>query len=209
MKGLLLKDWYIMLRQCRMHIGLLVLMTGVSLFPDTGMAYLVYAIMFAGMIPVAILSAEEKNDWNRFADTLPVSRRAVVTEKYLATLAAVCAGAGLMGLVWAVRMLLTGGDWHMLGRVIAQLCCFGLIFPVMSLPATFRFGVEKGRAVTRAVVVAAVIVIVALELKASEIHQPDLAAAMGWRVPPLLIITAVLLVLSWYLAVRLYEKREL
>lgn len=210
MKGLLRKDWYIAAKNCRLQFGVIALMIVISVFIDSGMAYLFYPVLFAGILPVSVLAAEEKSGWQRYADTLPVSRGMIVTEKYIAALVAVGGTVALMGLVWSARTLLTGDrDWYGLLRILAQLCCFGIVYPAVTLPPMFRFGAEKGRVVTMVIGVIAAIGIVMLEIKASEIGQPDLAGAMGWHVPALALIAAALLLASWGLAVNFYKTREL
>ena len=214
MTGLLLKDWYVARRYCRLHFGIIVLMTILSLFVDTGMAYLLYPILFAGMIPVYVLSAEEKSGWESIAATLPVSRRMITGEKYVASVMIIACTVVFMGIVWSARLLLSGGlwngiDWYGLGRILSQLVCFGCVFPILTLPPMFRFGVEKGRVVTIAVAALAAVGIVMLIFRTNEINQSDVAGAMGWHVPAMLVITAVLLLLSWLLSSVLYEKREL
>lgn len=210
MKGLLLKDWYVMLRQCRLHAVLIVAMAVLYGALDVGPAVLMYPMLFAGMIPTFILSHEERSGWEKYQETLPVSRRTVVTEKYIAAFISVCAAAVLIGLSWSVRLAFQGGgDLHQLPRVLVQLVIFGMLFPAFSLPAMLRLGVEKGRFVAALLSGVGACAIVWVSLRTAMIPQPDLATLMGWNLPLMLMIGAVVLAASWLLAVRLYESREL
>ena len=211
MKGLLLKDWYIAARTFRLQLAVIGIMLVLSAANVTsGVAFIFYPVLFAGLLPVNILSIEEKSGWQRMADTLPLPRRTIVSEKYIASLLLTGATVLLMGVLWSIRLLMHGGgDWYGLARVLVQTFCYGMAIPTVALPPKFRFGVEKGRVVMMAVLVMAILVIVWLSMRASAISQNDLAGAMGWHLPPIVIGSAVLLAASWLLSVKLYETREL
>jgi len=205
-----LKDWYIALRYCRMHLVIIAVMAAATQLVDTGVVFLMYPMLFAGYMATRILSVDEASGWERLRETMPVSRRTAVSEKYVLSLIAIGAAALLMGIVWALRLAVTGGgDWRQLVRMLAQLVCFGCLFPALTLPPMFRFGVEKGRVVTLAVLAVLALLIILVNTRTEMIAQPDIAAALGWHVPPLVLGTAALLCLSWLLSVKLYERREL
>ncbi len=209
MRGLLLKDWYVARKNCRLYLAVIVITSVLFVFLETGAAYLLYPILFAGMIPIMILAVEEKTGWNDYSLTLPVTRRQIVSEKYIASLITVGGTCLFLALLWLVRLLVLGGDAYALARLPAQLLCYGVLIPAVSLPPMLRLGVEKGRAVTMAVAVAVALVIVMLSMRADEIGQPDIAARMGWHIPVLALIAAAVFALSWLLSIWLYEKREL
>ena len=210
MKGLLLKDWYVARRYCRMHLAVIAIMAVATQIVDTGIVFMMYPMLFAGYLATRIQSIDEASGWERFQQTMPLSRAAMVTEKYVLSLIAIGAAALLVGVAWALRLAVTGGgDWRQLCRMLAQLVCFGCLFPALTLPPMFRFGVEKGRVVTLVVLAALMLLIVLANMRTEMIAQPDIAAALGWHVPPLVLGTAALLALSWVLTVKLYEGREL
>ena len=212
MKGLLLKDWYFALRYCRVHLGFVVFFSVVSLFIDLGMAYLFYPILFAGMIPVYILSAEEKSHWAQYAQTMPYSRRDVVKEKYILALISVCAALVLMFILWSARIALVGGSMKALFQMLVLLFTAGILFPALTLPPMFRFGVEKGRIflIGFAVLASAIVVVYATSSINDEPGLLELIGGMGaLNLPVLVVIAAALLALSFLLAARWYNKREL
>ncbi len=214
MKGLLLKDCYVAARSCRVHIGLIVLLTLLSLFVDAGLICLLYPIIFAGMIPTYILSVDEKSGWSGYAETLPYDRRDIVTGKYTVALISLCASALFMVIVWSVRVAVSGGSMTALLRTVAAVLSLGLLFPTATLPFMFRFGADKGRlAATGA---AAILAVAAAFIAITA--DPD-GAAMGisfaretdpTAYPSLILPAAIILfVLSWRLSIGLYKKREL
>ncbi len=151
MKALLLKDWYVAARYCRIHLGFVIGFSILSLFIDTGLLYLMYPILFAGMIPVYILSIDEKMGWTRYVQTLPYDRSTIVGEKYVVALISLLSALLLMIILWCVRIALLGGSIGSLLRTLGMISCVGLLFPALTLPFMLRFGVEKGRFVTMGV----------------------------------------------------------
>ena len=218
MKGLLLKDWYVGKKSCRLYAVIILLMAVLSPMINAGLWMLFYPIMFAGIIPVNILSVDERCGWNGYAQCLPYERRDIVTVKYVDSLITVGLTVLVMTLAWLAKFLVVGGGMGLgaLIRSMAILFCAGLLFPMLMLPAMLRFGVEKGRYIMMAgvgVAVALVVTLSGLQSGAPQGMQTkyamDIAVRAGWRVPVLAAGTLVLFCLSWLLAVKLYERREL
>lgn len=218
MKGLLLKDWYVARKYCKLYFAVIVLMCLLSLVVDTGLWYLLYPILFSGMIPVYILSADEKWGWNGYAQCLPYMRRDIVTVKYLDALITVGATTVLMTLLWLGKFLLAGGGEGVrpLLRTMGLVFSVGLLFPMLMLPAMLRFGVEKGRFLMLAGVAVAMVVVVLVTAGAGDapqgmqsLYAMDIVTRAGWRAPVILAVMLGALFLSWRLALRLYDKRDL
>ena len=218
MKGLLLKDWYTARKYCRFHFGLIAFMSVLSVFVDTGMMYMMYPLLFAAVIPSYILSVDEKFEWHRYGLTLPVSRRDMVTVKYIDALVSVSVTVVFITVLWLARFIIArnGSGAGPLLRMSAVLFCGGLLFPTLMLPAMMRFGVEKGRIIMIAAIVVAMLLVglgISLSNAAPDgmemTYMMDLAVRAGWRVPLLVIVMLALFGVSWFLAVRMFEKREL
>ncbi len=218
MKGLLLTDWYVARKNCKLYIGIIVLMSLLSLVVDAGLWYLFYPILFAGMIPVYILSIEEKYKWNCFAVVLPWSRQEIVTVKYIDALITVGGTGLLMTLLWTGKFILLGGGMGMgpLVKTMMLVTGAGLMFPLVLLPLMLRYGVEKGRYIMIAGIALAMIVVVFVATGSGgapegmeNFYTMDVASRTGWLAPLFLCGAAVLFVLSWLLAVKLYGNREL
>ena len=63
MKGLILKDIYMMMKYCRAYLLIIIVFTAVS-FVDNGNLFLVfYPTILCGMIPVNLLSYDERSRW--------------------------------------------------------------------------------------------------------------------------------------------------
>lgn len=204
MKGLLIKDWYMTIKYCRLQLGVIVLMTLISAVTDVGLAYLMYPMLFAGMIPVYILSADEKDGWNDYVRTTPVTARTLVTEKYIVAVAAVLAAAVFMLLVWSARMLFGPADFGALLQSLQVVSAIGFVYPAIILPMILRFGVEKGRFIAAAGVVIVIALVMLFSGPDGALGAMSELSALAAVLP---LAALILLVLSWLVAVRLYEAR--
>ena len=210
MKGLLLKDWYVALKYCRLHFAIVIFMSVLSVFVDTGMVYLLYPMLFAGVIPVYVLSVDEKQGWNAYAQTLPVPRRALVTAKYIDVLAVLGGALLLMGVLWTIKARLSPDAGYEVPQMLGLLLCAGLVFPTLTLPAMLRFGVEKGRYIMMAGVAVLAAIIAGALFSSDKAPLPGGSLGVPGNLIPMLICGMLaLFVLSWFIACKLYEKREL
>lgn len=191
MKGLLIKDLYMIKSYCRMHL-ILLLVFGFVAFADDGSGFfLLYPAVMAGSIPMTLLAYETQFGWESYCQVLPVTRRQQVTVKYLINLIAV----GITVLFDLAVLLVLNQPLETLGAVLLTGICSGCLL----LPPIFKFGVEKGRIAYYAVIGG----MCALSF------QVDLSA--GVALPPLLpwLLAPVILVLSWALSCKFYQTREL
>ena len=144
MKGLFYKE-----ARCLWHFGktyllMLVIFLGLALYQSTdssgGAVWMLYPIFFAGALPASLIGDDEKSGWLTYCDTLPVTRRQIVTVKYitcLVTAAAVC--------LLAVPVVLLRHDTVAAMPFLAMMAPVGLIVPSVMLPTTYKLGATKGR----------------------------------------------------------------
>lgn len=148
MKGLLLKDWYLLCRHCRAYLVILVVFLGIGLLSSDSVFFLYYPVLIAGSIPVTLLSYDGMSRWERYSRTLPYSEGQLVAVKYLISLFAVLATALVTVLACSLRMGLQDSlDWMLLLQMSCVILALGLLTPSLMLPWVFKFGAEKGRIV--------------------------------------------------------------
>lgn len=204
MKGLLRKDLYLLMKQFRFFlIGFAVLFPFLGVY--TGNTFmLIYPAILVPMLSVSLLSMDEKSGWEQLSLTLPVSRAALVSARYLLLLL-------LTGIVILIQLLavllirLTGSPVDLdVPSLLLQDGVTSLISTSLMLPFLFRLGMEKGRV---AYILAIVLVTAgAVAVSGSGIISP--AQGLGdylWFVP---LVTAAVYALSWRVSVVLYEGRR-
>ena len=108
MKGLLLKDWYMMKMYMRTYLAMLVIFIGVSVTNTDNLFFIFYPCMLCGMIPTSLLAYDERGKWDVYADTMPCPRRQVVSAKYLLGAMLLAVVLILTGLVQGITMAVSG-----------------------------------------------------------------------------------------------------
>lgn len=143
MKALLLKDFYVLWRQLRYFLVLLVVFSAVP-----GSYTSTFVVVYAAMMPYTVMAYDERSRWDRLAAMLPYSTWEIVLGKYvfgwLCTLATAVLSLGLQSAAAAVWTSAPGVPDL---RVTALAACTALCVMALTLPMMFRYGVEKGRMV--------------------------------------------------------------
>ena len=208
MKGLLLKDWYMMKKYCRAYLVIAVVFIAVSLVNTDNMFFLFYPCMFCGMIPDNLLAYDERSRWMQYSGTLPYTRAQIVSAKYLIGLLTQVVILVLTGIAQGVKMAVSGtfvlSDFMVL---ILLLLTVSTLTSSISLPFFFKFGVEKGRTAYYAMI--------GFVCGASVLASSLLNAQTEMEIQPNLLLEVLPLIgicvyaLSWYLSIVFYKKREL
>ncbi len=207
MKGLLLKDAYMIGKLCRAFILIDIVFIAVSFWGDGNMFFISYPCIVSGMLPMTLISYDEREKWDKYAGTLPFTRAQLVSSKYLIGLCGNIIVLALVAIAQAFRMAHSGA--FVLGEYLAVmvvLLSVSLIAPAMLLPLVFKFGAEKGRIFYYIVVGAAC---------AGSASLVNIDAGFAARLNDVLLCTVIftaavlLYAVSWLLSIRFYRKREL
>lgn len=210
MRALLLADWYTSKRFLWLYVLLALAFTaGAVSFDDmTSLTFALCAVVMPAIAPQTVLDYDGQSRWDRYAQTLPCTRRQMVRAKYLEGL--VC-----VGIVWAygtalfcVKAALGGWPWSGALLVSATVVGAGLLVLTLCLGASFCLGVVRGRTVY------AVCIVLAGGsggvLGFLGVGMPSLwELAAGPWVLLLPLAAAAVFAAGWLLSVRWYEKREL
>ena len=208
MKGLLLKDWYMMRKYCRAYLLIAVVFIVVSLFSNDNMFFAFYPCLLCGMIPVTLLALDERSRWMQYSGTLPYTKTQIVSGKYLIGLFAQLAILIATSVGQVVKMSVAGsfvfGDFAVL---MLLLLIVSTLSSSICLPFVFKLGVEKGRT--------AYYIMIGFVCGASVLASSILRGQLVSEIQPNLILGLVAVVgvgiyiLSWYLSVVFFKKREI
>ena len=207
MKGLLLKDWYMMKKYCRYYLFVSIGFIILSMISSGNMFFVFYPCLLCGMIPVNLLGYDERSRFTEYVGTLPYTKTQIVSAKYLiglftqiAMLIVICAAQGVkMGIegtfVMKEFLVLT-----MLLLVMAS------VASSLTLPFIFKYGVEKGRGAYYVMigVVCAGSIIATTIFKEGLQNEIQLNAVL----PIACIVGVAIYVVSWCLSIMFYKKRE-
>ncbi len=198
MKGLLLKDFYLMKTVCRTTILCIVLFAVLSVFSTENLYFFFFPCLIASMLPITLLSYDERDKWTQYAMTLPCSDAELVSGKYVIGLVSIAAAVLLNMLAQVIAGKYPQEELAMLA---ATMLAVSLIGPAILYPLIFKFGIEKGRLFYYCFIGAASAAIMILTNKGQSIRA-------GGSVYLLLVIGAVLYGLSWLLSIRFYQNRR-
>ena len=138
MKALILKDIYVIWRQMKYFLVMILIFSALpSGFNNA------FAVVYAAMMPYTALAYDERSKWDQLAAVMPYSTRDIVLGKYVFGWLCIGAAAVLSLLFQAVLALL--GSRAFAPAMMAMAALGGLCILAISLPVMFRFGVEKGR----------------------------------------------------------------
>ena len=200
MKALLLKEFYVASRTCRSFLLVIAVFFALSFFGRNSQFFFLYPLTMVGMIPVTLLSYDERDGWDKYSLTLPCTRAQLVSAKYLIGLIF----GGVVFLLVELLLLIglsMGGNFDFLSMSSALLL-MGLLVPSILMPFVFKFGSEKGR-IAYYFVLALLFAVIAFLIGMGFYEYLN---GFSW----LVIAAAVLLYLgSWRLSILFYEKREL
>lgn len=203
MRGLLMKDIYVMSRELKaMGILLLVFVLVPKSFTQS------FAIIYASMLPITALSYDEQAKWNRLAATMPYKKRDIVLSKYIIGVAISITTVLLATASQLVYYMVKDfPEEKMIENLATYSVLLGAAFILLSLnlPMVFKLGVEKGRMLYIMVTVAFAVIVVGSTEVASGI----------WSLPPVvlsggsLVIGIVALLISIQISIAIYKKKEI
>ena len=210
MKGLLLKDLYMAARYCRFYVAISLVFAVASIWGNN-IFFMIYPVLMTTVIPVNLISYDEKSKWSVYAGTFPYSREELVSIKYVMTLIFLGIGVLMIVAAQAVKMVIYGAlDWKLLGLFTAVLPFVGLTGPCIMLPAIFKFGVEKGRGIFYAVIIVVCALYGAVGAIGADSDIMVFLLTTGiWIVPAFFAAGLLLLWGSWRLSIKFYENRGL
>ena len=204
MKGLLLKDFYLIMKYCRAQLFAVVVFAGASLFYDN-IFFRVYPCLFAAMIPVMLYSYDEREKWCSYSQTLPISKAQYVSEKYLLGLVIVFVIAIAIGAVQGFGKAESFSEPVSTAFMIAELFLAGLIPLSFLLPFLFKFGAEKGR-IAYMIVIGVVCALVVMGESMAPISLTMIISRLN--LPLIFLLAAALYLISWLLSEYFYQGRE-
>ena len=138
MKALVLKDFYVLWKQMRMFLLIMVLLSVVG-----GIFNSVFVVVWCAMLPYTAMAYDERSRWDQLAAMMPYSRRDIVLSKYV--LGWLCmAAAMVLSLVFQTAASAFTHESPTLSA-LAMSFLGGVIALDITLPMVLRFGVERGR----------------------------------------------------------------
>ena len=201
MKALILKDTYVIWRQMKYFLVMILLFSALpSGFNNA------FAVIYTSMLPYTALAYDERSKWDQLAAMMPYSTRDMVLGKYVFGWLCIGGAAVLSGLLQAALSLVI--DRAFLPGVMALSVLGALCILAISLPLMFRMGVEKGRLGMFLVIFLICGGAGAISQISDSISRGTPFAFEGLILAVMLIAALVLTAISVPLSIRFYTKRQ-
>lgn len=141
MKGLLLKDYYTLLKQLRYYLIFIVIF---ALIPSMNFSNI--AMVYAAMLPITVIAYDERSKWDQLAIMMPYSKRELVFSKYLIGYIGVALCMALSFGLQAIISAFGGAPLAQESVLSIIITAFvALLLMAINLPFMFWLGVERGR----------------------------------------------------------------
>ena len=208
MKGLLLKDWYMMKKYCRYYLFVSIGFIIISMISNGNIFFIFYPCLLCGMIPVNFLGYDERSRWTEYVGALPYTKTQIVSAKYLIGLFAQIAILIVIFITQGIKMGIDGTFILKEFLILMMLLLImASIASSLTLPFMFKYGVEKGRIAYYVMigVVCAGSIVSTMIFKKGLQNTIQLNAIL----PIACLVGIGIYVLSWYLSVIFYKKKEI
>lgn len=194
MKALILKDVYVLWKQMRIFLLVILVMAAINSAFNS-----VFLIVWCSMLPYTAIAYDERSHWDQFAAMMPYRRKDIVLSKYV--LGWLCmAASAVVCFVMQTLIGLYSSHVTSIPTLLVSLC-LGVICMDVTMPMIFRFGVERGRMVFMLVIFGTAIVAgIAMDVV---VTLPNLSIPFFWGI--LIAAAAVLTVVSVSLSMKLYK----
>lgn len=217
MRALLLKDILALKRTLRIYAAFLVVYCGIGIFSDSPSFFMGFITVLSIMLPINAMTIDKGCHWNAYAACLPIPRSMSVLSKY------VLAGLGILAaiipclvfrLVDRYTSLITDTiSWS----EIALMTALALTILAFQMPFLFRFGPERGRFASMAVLLLLCIGLPMIVMQGGmdaltqTLHSDFLLELLGWvgsRMWVLIVIALALNVLSAVISIVIVNRHD-
>ncbi|WKY43838.1 ABC-2 transporter permease [Eubacteriaceae bacterium ES2] len=213
MKGLMIKD-FINLQTTLKRLLPIMALWMVIFLPNGNATFFGVLIMMMTMMVVTTISYDDLAKWDSYALTMPVSRKEVVTSKYVVMLLLDGLGVAMALIVGLIGvMILKNSSWEEMLAVLVIIASIGLIAGSTMLPLIYYFGTEKARIIIILVAMVPTGLVLLLSGMLSEQQWQWLTnigadISLSMIIIGLAVFSAFYVACSYMISKRIYEKKE-
>lgn len=204
MKGLLLKDMINLKSQAKIYLLIIGIWMAAAVLEKNGILFTCMMTILPVMVPIMTFSFDEKARWEKYALTMPVSRKDIVISKYLLSILLSIISTILS---FAVSAAISG---ELYNTFLSSMFTFVLAIFALSiiLPIIFKFGSEKGRIILMAVIFVPSIISLLLSQLKIKFDISQLIDRLTDSLFALPVLAAIFLFISIAISGNIYEHRE-
>ena len=217
MKGLLVKDFKLMMLQKNFLLLILAVVIGMMIFTDNVIFPLGFLSFLVSLFTLSTISYDDFDNGNAFLFTLPITRNNYVIEKYFLGLLLGCIAwilASVLGIIATVlKDILPVADLVQSSLIILSIM---IVVQAIMLPFQLKFGGDKGRIAIIGTFGALAVFSIAIVKGAEAIFNVDLVSlldnlptiSMGILITITIIIALLMLLVSMKISLSIMNKKE-
>ena len=210
MRGLLLNNFYSMSSNIKLSFSIALVLVFVSLFVGGSFLPMIMGIqLFIFILNTgASLQIDEISKWSKFELTLPVKRRTIINAKYVSFIILIAIGI-LISTLTAIVYIVFKGSVDI--KTLIWSYCFGLTLsiatPAFMYPFILKFGTEKSDLIIllssglSVVLMFSISILLSLFVPSINFRSPIVGITS-------LIVSVLLFILSYFLAVWIHRNKE-
>lgn len=156
---------------------------------------------------IASFSYDEYSKWDKYAASLPITRKSIVLSKYILSLLFVVLGV-IISTIYACILIITKNNINMLEFALStgMIVMVALLIIGFLIPALYKFGAERARLVL--VAIAFVPTVIIMLLTRFNISAPsESTIELFFKLLP--VISIIFFIISFFISCKIYESKEL
>lgn len=211
MKGLIVKDFTYIKNYWKTYLLAIIL----GIIPTALINYdpnfmLIISMLIIFIISINTFSFDKENNWNKYALTMPVSRRDIVRAKYMLNIIGL-----LLGSILGFLLTLIGNffykidlDFNSFINILIISMAFFLILSAIDLPTLFKWGTNKGKIVLMIVLFTLIAIIFQIIEKAYN-YILNISSIDTIKLNLLIILISILIYfISYKISLYIMSKKE-
>lgn len=202
MTGLILKDLLNLKKQAKTYLILVIFYLAIGITSKSSAMFSSMMAIVAAMMPITAMSYDERSKWDRYALTMPLSRKSMVVSKYILGLIFLIIAFLLSMLLnlFLNNILLEESILTNLTNISIGMMIMSIIFPII-----FKFGVEKGRIYMMLVLFAPTVLILLASNLGFTMPSEATIKSLFYIWP---IISVAIFIISILISLYIYRKKE-
>ena len=210
MKGLFIKEIISTFKCNKISVIIIPIFAIFGILNKQNMFLMILPALFS-MLPLGQMTYDELSHWDRYVQCMPVDKKKIVSSKYAMVIAMSAISAVIIGIVMIAINAKTGGGMNEVVFMIICSLLIGVSVPSISIPINLKFGTAKGR-IIYLILVGAICgivpsIIISDSIKLSKI-MAELFSNTGIFCAVSIAAFAVILLISWFISVKIYEAKE-
>ncbi|HHW68032.1 MAG TPA: ABC-2 transporter permease [Epulopiscium sp.] len=202
MTGLILKDIYNLKRHSKVYVILLIFYFFLSRANGNATMFGSMLSILAVMLPITAMAYDEKNNWDRYALTMQLSRKDLVLSRYILGLI-----FALIAFIISIVSSLLFNKELLMESIIADISILSSVLLLIAFvfPVLFKFGIEKGRTLMIIILFAPTMLLVFLSNLGIKLPDEEALKPLLYFSPVAIII---IFILSIFVSISIYNKKE-